>query len=245
MIWRTSVGLAFVLAGAVIAMPLSGIHACLQWCKDNSAALQSMAAIAGVLLGTLTLIYLIRYSNDTREITRLSQSQFDEVQQENRARRLLEFNRLLSEDTASMPSLLATISEAPPEAEGKFVLVQVRNFGLGDAMEAYLYDETAKKLLINLPSVRLNQPHTTSVPTALWDFNHIFRLIYSSPHSSIREQIIKFNDSTSQQQLSDTIKRPYQFLIEGMDTTRAVYATEKHGPPTNLGSGQPLGEKFE
>ena len=223
--WRALLSsVAFV--SRLLLAPLNSLKIIFRWCGRESAALQGMAALSGITLGILTLIYLKRYADDTRQLTQITQQQFAETMKEDQMRRVIEYEQMVNDDDATMPELLLTLIPAPtPDAGRTYIFMKISDIGLGNAGDGYLYDATSKQVLMPLSATKLNLPHSVSIPLSKWKIGDVLQLAYLSPHGSLRKQTLRFQSDGSQNLLSDTITRPFDYLLN--DQSRSVTNKDK------------------
>jgi hypothetical protein len=202
----------------------------------HGAPIQAATALAGTVLGSATLIYLVRYANDTRSLLQLIQKQFEQVQMEDRDRRQLQYIQLSNEDRQSMPHLRLN---AYPDGEG-FKLT-LTNDGKGPAEEYVFLKYASIEALFSDVNLAVGTSVSVWIPRNRITSGDQYRLIYLSEQLSGADEEFTVDNQLRFVRSSFTLARQFDFLIA--DQKRRVDASGSGSSTVLFGNGPPPGAK--
>jgi hypothetical protein len=156
---------------------------------------------------------------------------------------LLEYQKMLNDDNATMPNLTLGLAPQPTDpTAAAYVFLSISNDGNGDASDVMLRNTATNKNHFTGFMVRAHaSPVTIRIPRNTWIDGQPLSLLYVSPHGSLLQQTLVFNGN-SYKPSPLSIARPYQFLIQN-GVISAVTRVDKSNPTVLFGIGPPPGAK--
>jgi hypothetical protein len=149
--------------------------------------------------------------------------------------RLLDWERLRLEDDSTMPNIS---SVTVPSNNPRYVAIELTNNGKGPSMDFVIDDAVTNENIIHYPyEFGPGDSYIDQVSVSDFHRAHLMRKIIKSPHDSTRTITFYFDTDHVITPVSDTIDRPFDFLLADEP------GRKNHVPVTGPGFVPPGGSK--